>query len=234
MMNRASHVFARVGRKDGSWICSFCARIATQQTSKQAVRRISSSSKPRQNVAPTMEQLREPFKKGNTSILYVIIYVCSLHDWQAQSYYTVSIILGTVAFSYGSVPMYKMVSPPCNGENLRLNLYRSAKLPAGEANPSNPRLTVTRANPPPGSNPSPTTNGSASPSTAPYRTFYLGNLLPNNAKFEFYPAKLLWHFIRRRTNRQKILLGSLPIASPLGRWPPILARSNAFALRSRG
>ena len=40
-----------------------------------------------------MEQLREPFKKKNSSTLY----------------YTISIILGTVAFSYGSVPMYKMV-----------------------------------------------------------------------------------------------------------------------------
>ena len=26
-------------------------------------------------------------------------------------FYTLSIILGTVAFSYGSVPMYKMVHP---------------------------------------------------------------------------------------------------------------------------
>lgn len=40
-----------------------------------------------------MEQLREPFKKKNSSTLY----------------YTMSIILGTVAFSYGSVPMYKMI-----------------------------------------------------------------------------------------------------------------------------
>jgi hypothetical protein len=29
----------------------------------------------------------------------------------ATRYYTISIILGTVALSYGSVPMYKMVSP---------------------------------------------------------------------------------------------------------------------------
>lgn len=31
-----------------------------------------------------------------------------------RRYYTLSIILGTVAFSYGSVPMYKMVPSPCH------------------------------------------------------------------------------------------------------------------------
>jgi hypothetical protein len=56
-------------------------------------RKISNTTKSRQNVAPTMEQMRKPFQKKNSSTLY----------------YTLSIILGTVAFSYGSVPMYKMV-----------------------------------------------------------------------------------------------------------------------------
>ncbi|KAF2089882.1 hypothetical protein K490DRAFT_35002 [Saccharata proteae CBS 121410] len=40
-----------------------------------------------------MEQLREPFKAKNRS----------------TGYYALSIILGTVALSYGSVPMYKMI-----------------------------------------------------------------------------------------------------------------------------
>ncbi|KAL1623376.1 Cytochrome c oxidase assembly protein cox11, mitochondrial [Diplodia seriata] len=40
-----------------------------------------------------MEQLREPYKNKNRS----------------TAYYTLSIILGTVALSYGSVPMYKMI-----------------------------------------------------------------------------------------------------------------------------
>jgi len=40
-----------------------------------------------------MEQLRAPFKQKNATTLY----------------YTMSIILGTVALSYGSVPMYKMI-----------------------------------------------------------------------------------------------------------------------------
>ncbi|KAI9718260.1 MAG: hypothetical protein M1812_004250 [Candelaria pacifica] len=40
-----------------------------------------------------MEQLRAPFASKNNSTLY----------------YTISVILGTVALSYGSVPMYKMI-----------------------------------------------------------------------------------------------------------------------------
>ncbi|MCJ1284472.1 Cytochrome c oxidase assembly protein cox11, mitochondrial [Xylographa opegraphella] len=40
-----------------------------------------------------MEQLRAPFLKKNNS----------------TAYYTLSIILGTVALSYGSVPLYKMI-----------------------------------------------------------------------------------------------------------------------------
>ncbi|EDO00483.1 hypothetical protein SS1G_14353 [Sclerotinia sclerotiorum 1980 UF-70] len=40
-----------------------------------------------------MEQLRAPFSQRNSSTMY----------------YTLSIILGTVAFSYGSVPFYKMI-----------------------------------------------------------------------------------------------------------------------------
>jgi cytochrome c oxidase assembly protein Cox11 len=40
-----------------------------------------------------MDRLREHYKFKNRTTMY----------------YTVSIILGTVAFSYGSVPMYKMV-----------------------------------------------------------------------------------------------------------------------------
>jgi len=87
-----------LGRSNAAWTCSACTK-ALRQPSKTGFfnssmsRKISNTSKPRQNVAPTMEQLREPFKKKNSSTMY----------------YTLSIILGTVAFSYGSVPMYKMV-----------------------------------------------------------------------------------------------------------------------------
>lgn len=42
-----------------------------------------------------MDRMSEVYKRRNRS----------------TAYYTISIILGTVAFSYGSVPMYKMVCP---------------------------------------------------------------------------------------------------------------------------
>jgi hypothetical protein len=37
---------------------------------------------------------------------------------QLHRYYTISIVLGTVALSYGSVPMYKMVCPPSSAATL--------------------------------------------------------------------------------------------------------------------
>ncbi|TVY43716.1 Cytochrome c oxidase assembly protein COX11, mitochondrial [Lachnellula subtilissima] len=97
-MNGFPRIWSRLGRKDAAWICSSCATKSTRRKpstpffNPSTRRAISDSSKPRQNVAPTMEQLRAPFKTKNISTLY----------------YTLSIILGTVAFSYGSVPMYKM------------------------------------------------------------------------------------------------------------------------------
>ncbi|KAK3952971.1 cytochrome c oxidase assembly protein CtaG/Cox11-domain-containing protein [Pseudoneurospora amorphoporcata] len=47
----------------------------------------------RTGVSPEMEKVRAEYKKRNQSTMY----------------YVISIILGTVAFSYGSVPMYKMI-----------------------------------------------------------------------------------------------------------------------------
>lgn len=100
-MNSFPQFLSNLARSDAAWTCSSCAKTLRQKPStpffnpSRLMRRdISDSSKTRQNVAPTMEQLRAPFRKKNSSTLY----------------YTLSIILGTVAFSYGSVPMYKMVS----------------------------------------------------------------------------------------------------------------------------
>jgi cytochrome c oxidase assembly protein subunit 11 len=104
-MNGVPRLLSRLGRSGTApgWICSSCANLNSvgqkQATPffQSSIRMISNTSKPRQhNAAPTMEQLRAPFKSKNSSTLY----------------YTLSIILGTVAFSYGSVPMYKMVSLP--------------------------------------------------------------------------------------------------------------------------
>jgi hypothetical protein len=98
-MQSLPRAFYGLVRSNSAWTCSSCSRAARQSprtpffTSSMRTRTISNSSKPRQNVAPTMEQLRKPFQKKNNSTMY----------------YTISIIMGTVALSYGSVPMYKMV-----------------------------------------------------------------------------------------------------------------------------
>ncbi|ORY64361.1 cytochrome c oxidase assembly protein CtaG/Cox11-domain-containing protein [Pseudomassariella vexata] len=79
-----------------SWACSSCRRALAQgrQSKFEASRRAVSSSPPKKaQAAPAMEQLREYYKFKNRTTMF----------------YTLSIILGTVAFSYGSVPMYKMI-----------------------------------------------------------------------------------------------------------------------------
>ena len=101
-MNSFPRLLGSLPRNDAAWTCSSCAKAIRRKPypffkpSRSMKRDISNSTKTRQNVAPTMEQLRAPFQKKNSSTLY----------------YTLSIILGTVAFSYGSVPMYKMVRLP--------------------------------------------------------------------------------------------------------------------------
>jgi len=97
-MNSFPRLVSGLARRDGAWICTNCAKSTRKSAAtpffKPSIRRtLHDTSKPRQNVAPTMEQLRAPFAKKNTSTLF----------------YTISVIMGTVALSYGSVPMYKMV-----------------------------------------------------------------------------------------------------------------------------
>jgi len=86
-----------LGCRNGATICSSCAKSSRPRpsTSFRPSRRraLSSTSKAQQNAAPTMDEVRARFKAKNTSTMY----------------YTLSIILGTVALSYGSVPMYKMI-----------------------------------------------------------------------------------------------------------------------------
>jgi hypothetical protein len=133
-MKNFPRLVSGLGRRNAAWLCSSCAKSRRQRPSttffKPSMRRnISESSKPRQNAAPTMEQLRAPFQKKNSTTMY----------------YTISIILGTVAFSYGSVPMYKMVRHSLHPTNrTKLTFPRSAKRPALEANPLKPQATVVR------------------------------------------------------------------------------------------
>ncbi|KAH9205314.1 cytochrome oxidase-like protein assembly factor Cox11 [Leptodontidium sp. 2 PMI_412] len=95
-MNAFSRVRLGVLRMETPWTCLSCDKSIRQKSGtffNPWMRSISKSSKLGQNTAPTYEQLRAPTQKKNVSTLY----------------YTISIILGTVAFSYGSVPFYKMI-----------------------------------------------------------------------------------------------------------------------------
>ncbi|KAI0878460.1 amine oxidase [Hypoxylon argillaceum] len=80
-----------------SWACASCRRQLARASQLPAARRpISNTAKARQvhqTQPPSMERLREHYKFKNRTTMF----------------YTLSIILGTVAFSYGSVPMYKMI-----------------------------------------------------------------------------------------------------------------------------
>ncbi|KAI0200641.1 cytochrome c oxidase assembly protein CtaG/Cox11-domain-containing protein [Astrocystis sublimbata] len=83
------------------WACASCRRQLARPRQFAARRPISNSTtKPQQRHAqqageqlPSMDQLREHYKYKNRTTMF----------------YTLSVILGTVAFSYGSVPMYKMI-----------------------------------------------------------------------------------------------------------------------------
>ncbi|KAL9001371.1 MAG: hypothetical protein Q9169_000262 [Polycauliona sp. 2 TL-2023] len=62
-------------------------------------------------------------------------------------YYTLSIILGTVALSYGSVPMYKMICQQTGwgGQPIKASIHSSAEDPASRLQPvtSSRRLRIT-------------------------------------------------------------------------------------------
>ncbi|KAI1343964.1 cytochrome c oxidase assembly protein CtaG/Cox11-domain-containing protein [Xylariaceae sp. FL0016] len=88
-----------------SWACASCRRAAARARQLPSPptasrRHISNSSSAKQTTtastraqAPSMERMAEHYRYKNRTTMY----------------YTLSIILGTVAFSYGSVPMYKMI-----------------------------------------------------------------------------------------------------------------------------
>ncbi|KID88836.1 cytochrome-c oxidase assembly protein [Metarhizium guizhouense ARSEF 977] len=105
-MNSAPRLARSSARTSSSqWACFFCRNTRTQQSQLQfglhSLRRNASTSNPRggaaaqqsQQVAPSMEQIRAHYNRKN----------------QTVAYYTISLILGTVALSYGSVPLYKMI-----------------------------------------------------------------------------------------------------------------------------
>lgn len=76
-----------------TFTCASCARAAFRPRTTPT-RSIQTSQKHRQqNAIPSMQAMRNPHAKRNQNTLY----------------YTLSIILGTVALSYGSVPLYKTI-----------------------------------------------------------------------------------------------------------------------------
>ncbi|KPM39334.1 hypothetical protein AK830_g7254 [Neonectria ditissima] len=99
-MNTAPRI-ARSSMRAGSspWSCFFCqnARPRPQQTRLSFGRNASTSppkgSQPRRDFTPTMDQIRAHYGQKNRSV----------------AYYTLSTILGFVALTYGSVPLYKMI-----------------------------------------------------------------------------------------------------------------------------
>lgn len=75
----------------GSWLCSGCAKAGPMPSvSARTTRGLRTAS---QNTRPSMEQMRKPFAQKNAN----------------TAYYTLSIIIATVALSYGSVPLYKTI-----------------------------------------------------------------------------------------------------------------------------
>jgi cytochrome c oxidase assembly protein subunit 11 len=78
-----------------SYTCNSCTRTLLHQRSffrpQQQSRFVQTSQRNPQQAAPSMSDVRRSFKKRNENSIY----------------YTISIILGTVALSYGSVPLYK-------------------------------------------------------------------------------------------------------------------------------
>ncbi|KAI4870705.1 cytochrome c oxidase assembly protein CtaG/Cox11-domain-containing protein [Hypoxylon rubiginosum] len=84
-----------------SWACASCRRAlsrARPSPSSSPRRTVTNSAAKRQQAptatgVPSMDRVREYYKYKNRTTMF----------------YTLSIILGTVAFSYGSVPMYKMI-----------------------------------------------------------------------------------------------------------------------------
>ncbi|KAL5418215.1 hypothetical protein PMIN06_008874 [Paraphaeosphaeria minitans] len=82
-----------------SWTCSSCSRAlprAPRQTNFNIVRPrrcLNTTRETTRPAAPSMDEVRQQYKTNNRTTMN----------------YVFSIILGTVALSYGSVPMYKMI-----------------------------------------------------------------------------------------------------------------------------
>ncbi|KAL5083349.1 hypothetical protein Trisim1_001754 [Trichoderma cf. simile WF8] len=98
---------SRTASSSSQWACFFCqhARPQNSRPNFTDFRRTFSNSRPRreqqiqhqprQNAtyAPSMDRVREQYSQRNKTI----------------AFYTMSVIMGTLALAYGSVPLYKMI-----------------------------------------------------------------------------------------------------------------------------
>ncbi|KAF2749151.1 hypothetical protein M011DRAFT_466268 [Sporormia fimetaria CBS 119925] len=81
------------------WICGSCARNSTRSSPLRNVQKavsrrwLNTTQNVKQEVAPSMESMHARYKQRNRTTMN----------------YVFSVILGTAALSYGSVPMYKMI-----------------------------------------------------------------------------------------------------------------------------
>lgn len=131
----------------------------------------------------------------------------------SSRYYTISIIIGTIALAYGSVPLYKMVSRVhvflvSIWYEIQSNycdcIYRFASRRAGMANQFPLTVSVT-AIPQPASNRSQMRAVSELHSTAPFLMSFRGSLRRSNEKSVCCLARQLLPSIQRRTEVPRIL-----------------------------
>ncbi|KAI9896426.1 hypothetical protein N3K66_008598 [Trichothecium roseum] len=92
------NITARLIRGTSPWACFFCQRTQPQRNTPSIFfsisRNVSSTARRRaQQYSPQMQRVRDQYSMRNRTV----------------AYYTLSLIFGTVALSYGSVPMYKMI-----------------------------------------------------------------------------------------------------------------------------
>ncbi|KAF2222459.1 cytochrome c oxidase assembly protein CtaG/Cox11-domain-containing protein [Elsinoe ampelina] len=115
-MNRVPRL---LGLPRRPWTCYTC---------RTALRGLQTTSKPRSQAIPSMQQLNQVYSRRNQNILY----------------YTLSVILGTVALSYGSVPLYKTICQQTGWGGQPINIHDISSSPSDRATRLTPDTTVPR------------------------------------------------------------------------------------------
>ncbi|KAI9856791.1 MAG: Cytochrome c oxidase assembly protein cox11, mitochondrial [Vezdaea acicularis] len=151
-----------------------------------------------------MEQLRAPFKKQNSSTLY----------------YVLSIIMGTVALSYGSVPMYKMICQTTGwgGQPVRAPSHGSSSAsldPASHLTPveSAKRLRVSF-------------NGSVS-ATLPW------SFTPQQREVRVLPGETALAFYTATNNSAEDIIGVATYSVTPGQVAPYFAKIQCFCFEEQ-